>query len=97
MIIRVVRMTFQYEKVNEFLEIFDGSKEKIRARNGCEHLELLQDIHHENVYTTYSYWKSEANLNEYRESELFGTVWSATKALFSDRPRAHSYQQKIKL
>lgn len=90
-------MTFQQDKVDEFLEIFDKSKEKIRARNGCEHLELLQDLHQPNVYTTYSYWQSESNLNEYRESELFGGVWRTTKALFSDRPTAHSYQQKIKL
>jgi quinol monooxygenase YgiN len=97
MIIRVVRMTFQQDKVDEFLEIFDKSKEKIRARNGCEHLELLQDVHQPNVYTTYSYWQSEVNLNEYRDSELFEAVWRDTKALFSDRAMAHSYQQKIKL
>ncbi len=31
---------------------------------------------------TYSRWQSEAALNQYRDSELFKSVWSFTKALF---------------
>ncbi|GHA78085.1 putative quinol monooxygenase [Pontibacter akesuensis] len=93
MIIRIVRMTFLPEKTGEFLEIFRSSKDKIRAFDGCQHVELLQDVNQPNVYSTYSHWQSETHLNAYRDSELFGQVWPATKKLFSDKPQAWSLQQ----
>lgn len=93
MLIRIVRMTFQEEKVADFLEIFRNSKEKIRAFEGCQHVELLQDLHQPNVYSTYSHWQTEEHLNRYRSSELFGQVWPATKALFSDKPQAWSLKK----
>ncbi|MCC9167848.1 putative quinol monooxygenase [Pontibacter harenae] len=93
MIIRIVRMTFQEEKVADFLEIFRNSRDKIRAFEGCNHVELLQDVNQPNVYSTYSLWDSEEHLNKYRQSELFGSVWPATKALFADKPQAWSLQK----
>ncbi|GAB3532825.1 hypothetical protein GCM10027443_17210 [Pontibacter brevis] len=93
MIVRIVRMTFKPEKTEEFLEIFRNSKEKIRAFEGCNHVELLQDMNDPNVYSTYSLWDSEEHLNRYRESTLFGQVWPHTKALFAARPQAWSMQQ----
>lgn len=93
MLIRIVRMTFQEDKTADFLEIFRNSKDKIRAFEGCNHVELLQDLNHPNIYSTYSLWDSEEHLNNYRDSELFGQVWKATKALFSDKPQAWSNVQ----
>jgi len=40
MLIRIVRMTFQEEKVAAFLENFESNKKKIRSFPGCRHLEL---------------------------------------------------------
>ncbi|WP_092104555.1 putative quinol monooxygenase [Pontibacter chinhatensis] len=91
MLIRIVRMTFKPEKTEEFLEIFRNSKDKIRAFEGCQHVELLQDLHQPNVFSTYSLWDSEEHLNNYRGSELFGQVWPATKTLFAAKPEAWSY------
>jgi len=91
MLIRIVRMTFKPEKTEEFLEIFRNSKDKIRAFEGCQHVELLQDLHQPNVFSTYSLWDSEEHLNKYRGSELFGQVWPATKTLFADKPEAWSH------
>ncbi|MCJ8164683.1 antibiotic biosynthesis monooxygenase [Pontibacter sp. E15-1] len=93
MIVRIVRMTFREDKTGEFLKIFRNSKEKIGAFEGCNHVELLQDINHPNVYSTYSLWDSEEHLNNYRDSELFGQVWKATKALFADKPQAWSHER----
>jgi quinol monooxygenase YgiN len=90
MLIRMVRMVFQPDKVNEFLQIFNDSKEKIRAFEGCQNVELLQDLTDRNIFMTYSYWKSEAALNNYRRSELFGSVWPATKKLFAAPAHAFS-------
>ena len=94
MITRIVKMTFSLENVNSFLETFYASKNKIRTFEGCQGLELLQDIDNDHVFFTYSYWKSQEDLNNYRKSELFNTVWSKTKILFSEKPEAWSCVKK---
>ena len=93
MLIRVVRMVFQAEKVAEFLAVFNESKDKIRGFEGCRHMELLQDHNDPHIFMTYSYWESETHLNNYRKSELFGQVWPATKRLFAAPPLAFSARQ----
>jgi quinol monooxygenase YgiN len=97
MIIRLVKMTFHENKVDDFLEIFNHYNEAIRNQPGCTHLELWQDVHQPNSYSTYSHWDSEADLNNYRNSETFGKVWPATKALFSEKPLAYSFKSKKKI
>lgn len=97
MIIRIVKMTFEPEKVNEFLLIFNGSKQHIRNMHGCSHLELLNDIQSPNIFFTYSYWNTEADLNNYRASDLFKEVWSGTKILFSAKAEAWSVKQEAVL
>jgi heme-degrading monooxygenase HmoA len=95
MIIRIVKMTFEPEKITTFLEVFNSSKKLIRNMKGCTHLELLNDINSSNIFFTYSYWQSEGDLNNYRDSELFSSVWSKTKILFSAKAEAWSVEQKI--
>lgn len=90
MLIRIVRMTFRPEAVSAFLENFESNKNSIRNFPGCQYLELWEDHHSKNIFTTYSHWKSEEALNQYRDSELFKSVWSFTKALFSEKPQAFS-------
>ena len=93
MIIRIVKMTFQPEKVNEFLEVFNASKHLIRNFEGCSHLELLNDINRSNIFFTYSHWETEEHLNNYRHSELFEGVWAKTKVLFAAKAEAWSVAQ----
>ncbi len=93
MIIRIVRMTFQEDKIEDFLKVFNNSKQYIRAFAGCQHLELLRDKNTPNILMTYSYWNSEDDLNTYRDSELFKTTWAATKVLFADKPVAFSSER----
>jgi len=88
MIKRIVKMEFKAEEVERFKALFDRNKEKIRGFEGCSHLELWQDVKNNSVFMTYSYWDSEQDLNNYRYSELFKTVWSKTKVLFSEKPKA---------
>lgn len=90
---RIVRMTFQEDKVDAFLEIFESSKDKIAGMPGCNSVELFQDYNQGHIFSTYSIWDSEEDLNNYRKSELFGGVWKATKALFSDKPVAFSLKK----
>jgi quinol monooxygenase YgiN len=89
-LIRVVRMTFRPEEVPAFLENFEAHKILIRNFPGCRHLELWQDHNQKNIFVTYSHWESEEALNQYRDSELFKSVWNYTKALFSEKTQAWS-------
>jgi heme-degrading monooxygenase HmoA len=89
-LIRVVRMTFRPEEAPAFLENFEAHKSLIRNFPGCQHLELWQDQNQKNIFVTYSHWESEMALNQYRDSELFKSVWSFTKTLFSEKPQAWS-------
>lgn len=95
MLIRIVHMTFQPEKVNGFLVMFEKSKDKIKDSAGCHHLELLKDYHSENKFTTYSYWENEEALNNYRESEIFREIWEETREMFSEKPTVHSLKKFI--
>ncbi|MTI38222.1 putative quinol monooxygenase [Fulvivirga lutimaris] len=97
MLIRIVRMTFQEDKVEDFLKVFEESKEKIRHFPGCSHLELLKDYNHDNIFSTYSYWEDDEALNNYRFSELFKGVWSKTKPLFKEKPVAFSSKKYIEV
>ncbi|MBA3901564.1 MAG: antibiotic biosynthesis monooxygenase [Bacteroidetes bacterium] len=94
MITRFVKMTFQQGKEEDFLKIFNASFENIRNFKGCKYLELLEDVNQKNIFFTHSIWESEELLNSYRQSELFKKTWKATKALFSDKPRAWSLINK---
>jgi quinol monooxygenase YgiN len=89
-LIRIVRMTFQEDKIAEFLAIFQRSREQIRHFPGCLHLELWQDYHLPTVYLTHSHWESEEALNRYRQSDLFTGTWAQTKVLFAEKPRVFS-------
>lgn len=88
MITRIVKLTFQTEQVPAFLDLFARTKDLIRASEGCTHLELLNDKRNPNIFFTYSKWKEESFLEQYRQSELFNSVWKETKVLFSDKPQA---------
>jgi quinol monooxygenase YgiN len=90
MIVRIVRMEFAPEKVETFLEVFNATKTQIRHFPGVLHLELHRDADLPNVFFTYSHWENAEFLEAYRVSELFATVWSQTKVLFSGRPQAFS-------
>lgn len=90
MIIRIVRMTFQEDKVKDFRDNFEANREKIRNFPGCRYLELWQDAQHQNIFVTYSHWESEEALDQYRDSELFKSVWGYTKTLFAEKPIAFS-------
>lgn len=94
MILRIVRMEFQPEKLGEFLSIFDKSKQLIRHFEGCKALQLHSDARNVNIRYTYSFWESEAALEKYRNSELFQTTWAATKVLFAAKPQAFSLIQE---
>jgi heme-degrading monooxygenase HmoA len=88
MIIRIVKMVFKEEEIDSFKLLFDERKSLIRNFEGCTHLELWQDKTHPSVFFTYSWWDSEAHLDQYRNSHFFDDTWTLTKQKFNARPEA---------
>lgn len=93
MLIRIVRMRFRPEAVPAFLDIFAASQPKIEAQPGCRSVRLWRDSADPCILATYSIWESEAALNAYRRSELFGAVWPRTKALFAEPAQTFSFEE----
>ena len=83
-------MSFKKDKIDEFLSNFNKNKDKIKSSKGCNFLELYRDKTNTTIFFTYSYWESDLDLENYRNSELFKNVWSITKQLFEDKPEAWS-------
>ncbi|MEM8906256.1 MAG: antibiotic biosynthesis monooxygenase family protein [Bacteroidota bacterium] len=88
MIKRIVKLTFQLDKTDDFLAVFAENRLQIRQFPGCNYLEVWRDQQDPRIFFTYSFWESEAALNAYRHSDLFKSTWQQTKALFADRPQA---------
>ena len=88
--IRIVKLTFQEDKVEDFLALFDQIQTTIRGFDGCLELYLLQDRQLPNVFFTYSIWKDDHYLQAYRQSAFFDETWRKTKALFAEKPAAWS-------
>jgi len=88
-------MSFEPGNIEAFKAIFEANWQYIKGFEGCSHVELLQDESTPSIFFTYSLWQSEGHLNAYRNSELFGRVWGATKVLFNDKPQAWSVREVL--
>ena len=90
MITRIVKLTFEENKVEEFLAFFDTIKNVVNNFPGCYGMKLYQDIDRPNIIMTYSHWESINDLNNYRDSEAFGSIWPKIKPWFKEKPEAWS-------
>ncbi|MEZ4772792.1 MAG: antibiotic biosynthesis monooxygenase family protein [Bacteroidia bacterium] len=90
MIVRIVRMVFQEDKLEVFQQIFNEHKNEIRHFPGCRQLELMKDARNPFIRYTHSLWEDESSLEAYRNSSVFKAVWPKTSALFSEKPVAYS-------
>jgi quinol monooxygenase YgiN len=84
-------MHFKPEEVEQFIRIFDQSKDAIRQFPGCLSLRLLRDPVDSCSIQTLSRWESADHLERYRNSPLFEETWAKTKVLFDRKPQALSY------
>lgn len=90
MIVRIVKLHFKEEELDNFKAYFDKISPQIRNFEGCQHLELLQQADMPEMIYTYSYWDNEEALEKYRYSELFKTFWTVAKSKFAGKPEAWS-------
>ena len=94
MLVRIVRMTFAPEQIENFQELFYESQPKILDMPGCQKVELFRDWNQPHIFITYSHWDDQEALDNYRHSEMFEGVWKRTKAMFADKPLAFSMKQE---
>lgn len=97
MFVRIVKMTFQKDRTEEFLKNFHENKNKIKGFKGCIALDLYRDRSEGNIFFTYSWWQKPEDLENYRNSPLFKEVWAKTKVLFSEKPEAWSLDRLERL
>ncbi|MGM5470278.1 putative quinol monooxygenase [Flavobacteriaceae bacterium LMO-SS05] len=97
MFVRIVKMGFEPSKIEDFLAYFETHKVQIRNFEGCQFLELYRDKNHNTVFFTYSFWNTEDDLEQYRQSDLFKSVWSKTKPLFNAKPEAWTVEKVVSL
>jgi quinol monooxygenase YgiN len=88
MITRIVKLEFQNEKVEEFLSFFENIKYDVNNYTGCYGMQLLQDKSNPAIIFTYSLWESDAALDNYRNSNVFGQIWPRIKPWFASKPEA---------
>ncbi|MFW5659128.1 MAG: putative quinol monooxygenase [Bacteroidota bacterium] len=90
MIIRLVRLPTSPERLPRLKAVLADVMPTVRQQPGCTHLELLADHDQPCVLFTLSHWQSDADLQRYRKSEVFGKVWPRLKAELSEKPSAVS-------
>lgn len=93
MIIRIVKLHFQADKIDGFLEFFETVKYKVNGFPGCLGMKLLRDINDPTIVMTYSHWEDESDLENYRTSETFGEIWPKIKPWFAEKPQAWSVSE----
>ena len=92
MILRTVHMQFRPEAIPEFLALFESHRDAIASQPGCFVVHPIQSPEAPERIGTVSLWACPEDLEAYRRSALFGTVWPATKALFASKPVAESHR-----
>ncbi len=88
-------MTFKEEVVEEFVALMEKNSIRIRAAEGCQYLQILQDQVSPNIFFTYSIWEGAFYLHQYRHSALFKEVWNQAKEGFAAKPEAWSFDKII--
>lgn len=88
--IRIVKLSFKEAHVNDFKQLFETRKIRIKNTEGCLHLELWQDVEQPTIFYTYSIWAEEISLENYRLSALFQDTWATVKLWFDEKPFAFS-------
>ena len=90
MIVRIVKLIISKDKTKDFCLFFNDKKTQIEEFEGCIKVELLQDTKEPSLYFTYSHWKNEESLENYRNSVFFKNIWNNTKLYFCGKPEAWS-------
>ncbi|MES2446807.1 MAG: antibiotic biosynthesis monooxygenase family protein [Bacteroidota bacterium] len=90
MLVRVVKMQFDINFIDEFRILFTDVKPQISNFEGCLSVQLLQHENELNTWFTISKWRSADDLENYRKSDLFIKTWAKVKPNFAAKAEAWS-------
>lgn len=93
MLTRVVKLHFDHTYLDQFLAHFETVKWQVAQFPGCRGMQLLQDQSDPCLIFTYSIWDSEQDLNNYRNSALFASIWPHIKPWFDQKAETWSLDQ----
>lgn len=92
MIVRLVALKIQLDKVEEFKQFFGTIYDGIRAAQGCLSLRVVADLEGLGEFFTVSEWESAAALEAYKNTAFFRETWPRVKTFLRDKPWAQSFQ-----
>lgn len=87
-ITRLVKLSLSEDYLDTFLSSFKKKKQQILSYEGCLTVDLLLDNTNKGLCFTVSTWKSERDLEAYRQSDWFQSTWKEVKQHFTDKPEA---------
>lgn len=90
MLVRIVKMQFKADFIEDFKIIFKNVQPLIAASDGCFEVKLLQHETDSSIFFTISKWRSADDLENYRNATLFTTTWAKVKPNFASKAEAWS-------
>lgn len=93
MITRIVKISLKPGERQKFIDLFNVVSPSIREFTGCLEVAILKDTSNPDLAFTYSLWRSEQDLNNYRQSALFEGTWNRAKLLFAHKAEAWSLEK----
>ncbi|MBI2844955.1 MAG: antibiotic biosynthesis monooxygenase [Chloroflexi bacterium] len=92
MIVRLVSLKVDKERIEEFRKHFEGIYEDIKAHQGCLYLQLVRDLEGLGEYFTISVWESLEALENYRNGPFFKDTWPKVKTFLREKAWAQSFE-----
>jgi quinol monooxygenase YgiN len=93
MITRIVKLNIADAHIADFRATFRNNHARIVGFPGCHEVRLVHDVNDPNIHFTISVWDAESDLNNYRNSEIFASIWSTVKPWFQEKAEAWSTEE----
>lgn len=90
MIVRIVYLPIKPDGLETFGQLYSNVVQQIRNCPGCEFVQLVTDTLGQGDCYAISHWHSEAELEDYRHSPFFRSLWPQVKKLMRDQSWAQS-------
>ncbi len=90
MITRIVKLEIQETQTENFRKAFKDNHQQISNFPGCLDVKLVFDSNNPKIHFTISTWESETDIENYRNSQLFKSIWSTVKPWFENKAQAWS-------
>jgi len=74
MFISSIRMKGRSDKRKEIIQTLNGISDQVKLKKGCLNAKNYQDIDDEDVFYLVEEWKSQQDMDEYMNSQLFAAL-----------------------